>query len=715
MIDNSLLSLKKLCLFLENHRKWSTFLKPLCSFRKPRSVSNIKIKNRVPGTQCLSQSFADKLLGNIDKPITVIGSPMDVRKAARNFQEQNDVITQYLHRKKNGASSPSLISPKNKEVNGARSDVSRSVTDDSISGKEAVIEIGDGDSQEQGTSTSPHLVSNPVLSGDQINIELLDNSKENPIAISDDSSDEEVNITKMPTGKRKPDDTSVSEIPGPSNQKRAMTDQSLYEDKTFVEDEMQSFERSILCGNANTKAVKNLSFTESKSKEVTVDIMEDEGEKEKSNQRTLSEESESNEPDRGKSDDVQDVEPADIETKNGNGIIPCHTVNKEETQKFVDKNLKRSSLYGNVNYSMVVNDVSSKESTRSEVPTDINKTPPREKSNAPSQINAWKSLLRDHSPSCSKAELPSSSVSLFDTDRNSEILKKTEEETQSDEELPGITMSAILNVQQMSGLKKEYTIERPRARNECSPNKKDDIDKPCSQWKIELFARYFDFENCVEELNVEISEDHAKFSADLDHMVSEFKRRVGIASSADKHHKRSEEGTPNFASLCRTEMGTRLILNEILFPLCSFLDFSVEIERNVDCLYLPNCRFDYRIFDKDGEIVGAVETKSAGSLRPDAVAQAVIELCILQTERLTKTKDSAKLNTPLFNVLTDGVRFVFIVLKGNKLHFEQAFNRIYVRELSDWDDVIKLYISLMQLMRSEKSMCVSKEKIDCDL
>lgn len=652
----------------ENHRKWSTFLKPLCSFRKPRSVSNIKIKNRVPGTQCLSQSFADKLLGNIDKPITVIGSPMDVRKAARNFQEQNDVITQYLHRKKNGASSPSLISPKNKEVNGARSDVSRSVTDDSISGKEAVIEIGDGDSQEQGTSTSPHLVSNPVLSGDQINIELLDNSKENPIAISDDSSDEEVNITKMPTGKRKPDDTSVSEIPGPSNQKRAMTDQSL-----------------------------------------------DEGEKEKSNQRTLSEESESNEPDRGKSDDVQDVEPADIETKNGNGIIPCHTVNKEETQKFVDKNLKRSSLYGNVNYSMVVSDVSSKESTRSEVPTDINKTPPREKSNAPSQINAWKSLLRDHSPSCSKAELPSSPVSLFDTDRNSEILKKTEEETQSDEELPGITMSAILNVQQMSGLKKEYTIERPRARNECSPNKKDDIDKPCSQWKIELFARYFDFENCVEELNVEISEDHAKFSADLDHMVSEFKRRVGIASSADKHHKRSEEGTPNFASLCRTEMGTRLILNEILFPLCSFLDFSVEIERNVDCLYLPNCRFDYRIFDKDGEIVGAVETKSAGSLRPDAVAQAVIELCILQTERLTKTKDSAKLNTPLFNVLTDGVRFVFIVLKGNKLHFEQAFNRIYVRELSDWDDVIKLYISLMQLMRSEKSMCVSKEKIDCDL
>lgn len=478
---------------------------------------------------------------------------------------------------------------------------------------------------------------------------------------------------------------------------------------------MQSFERSILCGNANTKAVKNLSFTESKSKEVTVDIMEDEGEKEKSNQRTLSEESESNEPDRGKSDDVQDVEPADIETKNGNGIIPCHTVNKEETQKFVDKNLKRSSLYGNVNYSMVVNDVSSKESTRSEVPTDINKTPPREKSNAPSQINAWKSLLRDHSPSCSKAELPSSPVSLFDTDRNSEILKKTEEETQSDEELPGITMSAILNVQQMSGLQKEYTIERPRARNECSPNKKDDIDKPCSQWKIELFARYFDFENCVEELNVEISEDHAKFSADLDHMVSEFKRRVGIASSADKHHKRSEEGTPNFASLCRTEMGTRLILNEILFPLCSFLDFSVEIERNVDCLYLPNCRFDYRIFDKDGEIVGAVETKSAGSLRPDAVAQAVIELCILQTERLTKTKDSAKLNTPLFNVLTDGVRFVFIVLKGNKLHFEQAFNRIYVRELSDWDDVNKLYKSLMQLLRSEKSMCVSKEKIDCDL
>lgn len=691
---------------LENHRKWSTFLKPLWNYRKPRSVSNIKIKNRIPGTQSLSQSFADKLLGNTGNPITVRGSPLDVRKAVRNFKEQRDTITPYLHRKKNGASSPSLNSPNDKEINGARSDVSRSVTDDSISGKDAVIEIGDGDSQEQGTSTSPHLNTNPVLSIDQINIELLDNSKENPIAISDDSSDEEENVTKMSTGKRKPDETSVSEISGPSNQKRAMTAQSLLEDKTFVEDEMQSlvdknFERSILCGNANTKAAKNLSFTESKSNGVTMDIMEDEGEKEKLNKRTLSEESESTEPNRGKSDNVLDVETADIETKNGNKI-PYHTFNKEESQKFVDKNLKRSILYVNVTHSMVAKDVSSKESIHNEVPTDINKTPPREESNAPSQINSIKSVSRDHSPSRSKAKLPSSSVSLFDTDRNSEILKKTEEETQSDEELPGITMSAILNVQQMASLKKEYSIERPRARNEYSPNKKkDDIDKPCSQWKIELFARYFDFEKCVEELNVEIYDDHAKFSDDLGHMVSEFIRRVSIASSADKHHKRSEGGTPNFASLCRTEMGTRLILNEILFPLCSFLDFSVEIERNVDCLYLPNCRFDYRIFDKDGEIVGAVETKSAGSLRPDAVAQAVIELCILQTEWLTKTKDSAKLNKPLFNVLTDGVRFVFIVLKGKKLHFEQDSNKIYVRELSAWEDVSKLYISLLQLMRSE--------------
>lgn len=702
---------------LENHRKWSTFLKPLWNYRKPRSVSNIKIKNRIPGTQSLSQSFADKLLGNTGNPITVRGSPLDVRKAVRNFKEQRDTITPYLHRKKNGASSPSLNSPNDKEINGARSDVSRSVTDDSISGKDAVIEIGDGDSQEQGTSTSPHLNTNPVLSVDQINIELLDNSKENPIAISDDSSDEKENVTKMSTGKRKPDETIVSEISGPSNQKRAMTAQSLLEDKTFVEDEMQSlvdknFERSILCGNANTKAAKNLSFTESKSNGVTMDIMEDEGEKEKLNKQTLSEESESTEPNRGKSDNVLDVETADIETKNGNKI-PCHTFNKDETQKFADKNLKRSILYGNVNYSMVAKDVSSKESIRNEVPTDINKTPPHEELNA--QINALKYVSRDHLPSCSKAELPSSSVSLFDTGRDLEILKKTEEETLADEEMPGITMSAILNVQQLACLEKEYSIERPRARNEYSPNNKDDIDKPCSQWKIELFARYFDFEKCVEELNVEIYGDHAKFSDDLGHMVSEFKRRVSIALSADKHHKRSEGGTPNFASLCRTEMGTRLILNEILFPLCSFLDFSVEIERNVDCLYLPNCRFDYRIFDKDDEIVGAVETKSAGSLRPDAVAQAVIELCILQTERLTKTKNSAKLNTPLFNVLTDGVRFVFIVLKGNKLHFEQAFNRIYVRELSTWDDVSKLYISLMQLIRSEKSMCVSKELIDCDL
>lgn len=123
----------------------------------------------------------------------------------------------------------------------------------------------------------------------------------------------------------------------------------------------------------------------------------------------------------------------------------------------------------------------------------------------------------------------------------------------------------------------------------------------------------------MEELNVEIFEDYVKFLVDFDYMVFEFKRRVGIVLLVDKYYKRSEEGMLNFVFLCRIEMGIRLILNEILFFLCLFLDFFVEIERNVDCLYFLNCWFDYRIFDKDGEIVGVVEMKSVGFLCFDVV------------------------------------------------------------------------------------------------
>lgn len=93
----------------------------------------------------------------------------------------------------------------------------------------------------------------------------------------------------------------------------------------------------------------------------------------------------------------------------------------------------------------------------------------------------------------------------------------------------------------------------------------------------------------MEELNVEIFEDYVKFLGDFDYMVFEFKRRVGIVLLVDKYYKRSEEGMLNFVFLCRIEMGIRLILNEILFLLCLFLDFFVEIERNVDCLYFLNC------------------------------------------------------------------------------------------------------------------------------
>ena len=496
---------------------------------------------------------------------------------------------------------------------------------------------------------------------DQINVDFYDNSKENPIAISDDDSEEEMESVSTSRKRKTEDDvkTEVSESLGrkfpPEISSSLSTHAKDIDDSKPLDYDSPSKPKKI-------KDVEQSDLDTSRDRLKLSLPLKDEC---------------------GINNAIVTMKPTSPPKSNGD----FHKVLGETVESDVEEET----------YSKILKNQSLKKTLFTESPIPVS--------------NHSNETLAFHSTEDKTNQLDST---LTDSQSTIQNVKERSQDLFSREH---IDTTAALSFQEMTNLTREYSGEKSRTKYEYSPSKKDDIDKPCSRWKIEMFSRYFDFEKCIAKLKLERYKDFSRES-DLNHMVEDFKRRVKIASSTVAKHsafkgdtlmekgkeedeeETKEEGRLSFASLCRTEMGTRLILNEILFPLCSILDFTVEIERSVDCVYLPNCRFDYRIYDADGEIVGAAETKRDGSIRPDSVVQAVLELCILQTERLTKSKNNTKsTNFPLFNILTDGMRFVFIILQGNKLYFEQSFNKIRVREMTSWTEVYKLYRSLLQLMR----------------
>ena len=67
---------------------------------------------------------------------------------------------------------------------------------------------------------------------------------------------------------------------------------------------------------------------------------------------------------------------------------------------------------------------------------------------------------------------------------------------------------------------------------------------------------------------------------------------------------------------------------------------------------LPNCIANYVIYSRDGDILGAIETKAGGWLKAGSVIQCMLQLLALRR----------KAPHTLFGVVTDAVRYVFIVI-----------------------------------------------------
>jgi hypothetical protein len=249
-------------------------------------------------------------------------------------------------------------------------------------------------------------------------------------------------------------------------------------------------------------------------------------------------------------------------------------------------------------------------------------------------------------------------------------------------------------------------IDRSRYRDTHTPSKKNDIDKACSKWNVSNIAEYFSFDDCVTEIKMP-----TMFLLDLDDIYemvqNDICRRLKIVKGIDlKARKRNldSELLMQLKSITSTETGSRLVLDALLVPLCSELDLQFEVDKNINCNFLPNCRFDYCI-RKGEHIIGCIEAKSVKSLSDSSVAQAVLQLMILQTTLIaTETPKVDITDFPLFAIVTDGHRFIYMQLRGSSLGFEHDGGKLRIREVrqeSDFKDILRHISFLVEGDQSE--------------
>jgi hypothetical protein len=145
------------------------------------------------------------------------------------------------------------------------------------------------------------------------------------------------------------------------------------------------------------------------------------------------------------------------------------------------------------------------------------------------------------------------------------------------------------------------------------------------------------------------------------------------------------------------------VLDALLIPLCSALDLQLEVDKNINCNFLPNCRFDYCI-RKGEHIIGCIEAKSVKSLSDSSIAQAVLQLNILQTNLIaTETSKVDISKFPVFAIVTDGHRFIYMQLKGSYLGFEHHQGRLRIRKVKEEGDFKDILRHIRFLVDGDKS------------
>lgn len=234
-----------------------------------------------------------------------------------------------------------------------------------------------------------------------------------------------------------------------------------------------------------------------------------------------------------------------------------------------------------------------------------------------------------------------------------------------------------------------------------SKKKKNDKDISCSMWTISKIAEYFNFDDCVTELEIPTGSSHCLGNIyEMVHKdicrLSKVVKGINLeGSNLDSY----SELLKQLISITSIETGSRLVLDSLLVSLCSALDLKFEVEKKINCNFLPHCVYDYCI-RKGEHIIGCIEAKSVKALSEKSIAQAVLQLMILQTTLLrTETSEVNISEFPVFAIVTDGHRFIYMQLKGSSLGFEHEDGKLKIREVKkegDFKDILQHIIFLVE-------------------
>ena len=232
-------------------------------------------------------------------------------------------------------------------------------------------------------------------------------------------------------------------------------------------------------------------------------------------------------------------------------------------------------------------------------------------------------------------------------------------------------------------------------------NDKSDIQWSSSTWNIDRFREYIGALEFEFTLPYTIPENICQLS---DPLYSSIQNRyrllatVYLGAQVENLPLRLEQKVTFLKKLqiCEyREATTRIFVDALTFEILQPKQMQVRLEEKLFTdrdQTLPNSIADYVIYSKRGKILGAIETKDGGYLKAESVTQCMLQLLALRR----------KAEHPLFGVVTDAIRYVFIVLrKDGTFVFERDPRTLkpVTYDINTWRDlrkVVRVFNFLLQ-------------------
>ena len=131
------------------------------------------------------------------------------------------------------------------------------------------------------------------------------------------------------------------------------------------------------------------------------------------------------------------------------------------------------------------------------------------------------------------------------------------------------------------------------------------------------------------------------------------------------------------------EEAVRSFLDALLFPIFDALKIKVLVEETVKAHGLPSNRYDYLLVNKHDRIIGVVEAKDGGAMKPESVVQCILQLMALQPNSRSCDR--------LFGIVSDSKHYVIIFIEKDKIildsHVFDGGFRCNIKTATTWEDL----------------------------